>query len=188
MNTHFRAFGNVRICSISARWLNLRAFRQKVRVLRLARMAGQNKIVHFLKLRSVALNYTGLRKVARVVALFCTRGCTTNDQENYCQRSERGFLPVWPNCARFGELRAFCQHVFVWLFLYSFWGLNTYLCMFEVPGVYYIYTYIYLFIQLVSYLVIYLFILHMYPIHILKLWIGRPMGWFKGEFAGKNHI
>jgi len=52
------------------------------------------KNVHFLKLRSVALNCAGLRKIARVVALFCTGGCTTNDQEFSCQRSKRGFLHV----------------------------------------------------------------------------------------------
>ena len=40
MNTNFRAFENVRICSISAHWVNSRAFRKKVRVLRLAEMAG----------------------------------------------------------------------------------------------------------------------------------------------------
>ena len=58
MNTNFRAFGNVRICSISARWLNLRAFRKKVRVFRLAGMAGKKKYTFWncAKLRRFAQN------------------------------------------------------------------------------------------------------------------------------------
>ena len=58
MNTNFRAFGNVRICSISARWLNLRAFRKKVRVFRLAGDGWQKKYTFWncAKLRRFAQN------------------------------------------------------------------------------------------------------------------------------------
>lgn len=95
-------------------------------------MAGQNKTVQFLKLRSVAQNCTGLRKIVHVVALFYSHGLATNNPKSCSQVSKQGFLRVWRNCTRFGKVCA--QYVVDWLVLYSFWGLNTNLCTFEVPG------------------------------------------------------
>lgn len=66
-----RAIGNVHICWISARWLNLLAIHKKVRVWTSDATTGQTKIVPFLKLRSV-------RAKLRWVAQNCARCCAVS--------------------------------------------------------------------------------------------------------------